>query len=395
LRNGTLFRWNATVPAGQGSSSALVHLHPSLRVELGWGSGALPAPSAVNYTAAAKATAVPTATDGDWVLSSGATVTSSRNLTLSPYDLRSGGPGQDGLALVSHPLNSKGHLLSRVDFAFRYAAGYTPPAGKHTDAATLSLALVDALNGSTVSTLYTSPSLGNYSFDAFNGYSPPVVANCTGLAVSWPRSLRVALLFHNHERNLQIPVASIELSITWSAARQREPFTPTDLSTPPTNAAAVRRGPLLFALPLEQQASTLRMPAHGGECEKPKAAGCRSTDEAFARGDGVEWNYALLLNEDDPAAALTLHRTADRASHVPFDPSKPPLSISVSARRVMAWQAKPGGMVAEAPPPSPVSCSGNSTSATSQCSAVATLRLVPFGATSIRIGAFPWVQVPV
>jgi len=112
-----------------------------------------------------------------------------------------------------------------------------------------------------VAILWTSPPLGNYSYDTFSGYSPPVVTKLHGLALSWPRSMRIALRFVNNDRNLQVPLPSIEIRVGWSAQPQPLPFAPSDLSTPPANLAAVRRGPLLFALPLHPTVSTLQMPA--------------------------------------------------------------------------------------------------------------------------------------
>ena len=387
LANGTLHLWNVDLGASQ-VATAHIDLHPAMRVELGWGTHAHAGPSSVSYNQSGVAVAVPTAdADHDWLVSGGAGLAASKNhSTADAHDLRSGSPGGHGIAIVSHPLNSDAHLLTEVALTYQYAAGYTPAAGKSAKATTLSLALVDAINGSHVAMLYTSPPLGNYSFDAFKGYSPPLMVKRTGLAISWPRSLRVALLFDNRERNVQVPIATLEVSVTWGD-KQSGPFTPSDLSSPANNAAAVRRGPLLFALPLEQQRSTLHIPAAGGECERPKGAGCRSSDIEFNPADGVAWNFALVLPRDDPSAGLTWHRTRDAAPKVPFDPDATPVSITVAAQRVAAWQAKPGGKVAEPPPPSPVVCNASA----GACADPVTLRLVPFGSTSIRIAAFPWI----
>ena len=397
LANGTLHRLNASFSA-LAPFSAIINLDPVATVELGWGAHAVPAPSAVNYSSGGGGggVAVPTTdADADWLLSGGSSFASTRDPTLGEYDVRSGSPGTSTFAVASHPINGDAHYLSSVSLSFQYVAGYTPGAGKHANASTLSLDLVDALNTSqTVAALFTSSPLGNYSFDRFSGYSPPVAATIDGLQIAWPRSLRLLLRFENRDRNVQIPIGSLRLKVGWGAL-QPGPFAPSDLSTAPTNAAAVVRGPLLFALGLEPTRTTLRMPAQGGECEHAAkgghepadARGCKSSDVSFTRGAHAAWNYALVLPPSEPSTALQVHRTASAAPHVPFDPAAPPLTVTVPARRVGTWRAMSGGKVTERPPPSPVSCQPDGV-----CSEDVTLRLVPFGSTQLRIALFPWIQ---
>lgn len=152
----------------------------------------------------------------------------------------------------------------------------------------------------------------------------------------------------------------------------------------------MRRGPLLFALPLRPTVETLHVPAQGGECETNGTASCRSRDLAFVRGASARWNYALVFPNGAARAAeaLTVHRKADRPPPMPFDTTAPPLTISVAARTVATWATMAGGKVVEPPPASPVDCSGADPRL---CGDVETLELVPFGATQIRIGAFPWI----
>ena len=239
-------------------------------------------------------------------------------------DLRSGSPGQISTATFASPINGYGYLIRSVSVAFRYTTGYTLP---NRTAPTVELLLVDALNGSEVASLWTSPPLGNYSWDQFKGYSPPVLGEAKGLAVAWPRSLRAALRVTNHGRNLQMPLESISLNLSWSSARQPGPFAPSDLSTPATDAVSVVRGPLLFALPLEPSSQTLHMPASGGECEVPGSSTCRSSDLAFHRSPNVTWNLALVRTPV-AEASLTLHRRG--VAPRPFDPAAPALTIGAT-----------------------------------------------------------------
>ena len=388
LANGTLHNWQAS-----SASTAVVHLNPAARVSFGWGDHAVPAPTAVNFTAAGRNVTVPsTQPDDDWLFADGAGLSATLNQSHGGHaqDIRSGGPGQHSAATVSHPLNSDGHVLSSIAMSFQYTAGYTPGAGERASASRVRLALVDALNYSLVAVVYSSPPLGHYSYDRFRGYSPPIFVEVAGLSIAWPRSLRVALLFDNQQRNVMIPLQSLAISIVWSEQRQPMPFTPSDLRTPPVNAAAVARGPLLFGLPLQPTTTTLHMPASGGKCEKPTPKGgtCKSSDLSFELGPEQVWNYALLLPAgEEPSSALTFHRTADRAPKVPFDPSQPPVYITVAARVLPAWTAH--GSVTDPPPASPVSDRLLNEDAAEAVSS-RTLRLVPFGSTQIRIAAFPW-----
>ena len=408
LVNGTIYRWAVVSSAGVAKpATALVQLNPSLRVELGWGSHRTPAPAAVNYSSTAPNATVPSNAASSWLLSDGPSIVGSRNASAhTSKDLRSGGPGSKGTATLAAPLNSFGHLISAITFTFSYISGYEPPAGKNATGSRLSLALVDALNGTRAGPiLWTSPPLDKYSFDHFTGYSPLARVRlgggaAGGLGIGWPRSLRVAMLFDDNDRNLQIPLSSISLTVEFSDNVQPFPWAASDLSTAATNAAAVRRGPLLFALPLQAERSTLHIPASGGECESTQGApNCKSSDIAFHSGPGAAFNYALLLPSSNPESVLALHRTSAGAPDVPFDPRAPPLTISVPARRVASWKTMRGGLVTEPPPPSPMQCGNTSVATTGsdghahECSGqTTTLQLVPFGSTPLRIAAFPWIR---
>ena len=66
-----------------------------------------------------------------------------------------------------------------------------------------------------MATLCTTSALSNYSFDHFTRESPPVHCNASGLAVSWPRQMAIILLISNRQRNVQIPLATLQVHVGW------------------------------------------------------------------------------------------------------------------------------------------------------------------------------------
>ena len=74
---------------------------------------------------------------------------------------------------------------------------------------------------------------------------------------------------------------------------------------------------------------------------------------------------------------------------MPFDTSEYPFSVVVSARPLpnRTWGYYGASKITAQPPPSPLNC----TAGAADCGARQSVRLVPFGATNIRISVFPWV----
>lgn len=66
--------------------------------------------------------------------------------------------------------------------------------------------LLTRANGEVLKAVYTSPPLGNYSYDDFKGFSPPIHVAASGLRLAYQGRLFVTLKVINHDRNLQIPL---------------------------------------------------------------------------------------------------------------------------------------------------------------------------------------------
>lgn len=167
---------------------------------------------------------VPSSSEADYDLDAPASLTGgpSDARTSGHASIRSGNPGQVATFTVGSGLAGAGHRISSVKMSFRYLAGYTPAPGETKKAPTVRVLLLDLESRKEVACLFTSQPLGNYSFDHFSSFSPPVTVAATSLAVPNDSPLIIALEVSNHDRNLQIPVDDLAdgmgIKVEWAAA---------------------------------------------------------------------------------------------------------------------------------------------------------------------------------
>ena len=106
--------------------------------------------------------------------------------------------------------------------SFRYIAGYTPAKGDPPKQAPIATLLLADASGQVVKTLWTSPPLGNYSYDVFSGFSPPINVSATSLGVTGDGPLYLTLSVENRDRNLQIPLDDLangwDVTLGWAKA---------------------------------------------------------------------------------------------------------------------------------------------------------------------------------
>ncbi len=127
------------------------------------------------------------------------------------------------------------------------------------------------------------------------------------------------------------------------------------------HAVSVRRGPLWYALRIGEE-----WKRYGGTDAWP----------AYEVLPTTEWNFGLVLNPADPAAAI---RVAEETSpaYQPFEPSAAPIVLKAKARRIAGWRAE--GRMVGLVPPSPAQGEGP----------VEEVDLIPMGCARLRISSFP------
>ncbi|OQC26627.1 MAG: Intracellular endo-alpha-(1-_5)-L-arabinanase [Verrucomicrobia bacterium ADurb.Bin070] len=144
------------------------------------------------------------------------------------------------------------------------------------------------------------------------------------------------------------------------------------------NAAAVTRGPLLYALTLAYEDQTV------GSYEVPFEKRTVGDLNGFPRREiraTEPWNRALVLNARGGVDAEV--ETRDVPLN-PFEPGSAPVSLKVKTIRTDygGWGHTRDLLTARAvePPPSPIAVEGE----------IQTAEFVPMGATQVRIVLFPW-----
>jgi Beta-L-arabinofuranosidase, GH127 len=160
----------------------------------------------------------------------------------------------------------------------------------------------------------------------------------------------------------------LTINRTWTSGDRVVAEFPAGLETQNAQkgSATLWRGPLLFSLRIGEESKTFTRIAGGfDEIEMTPT---------------TPWNYALDIDRREPTANVVL--TRGTMPENPWLPESTPVKLTVPAKRVPAWGLVRDGRMAGEVPESPVA-SGE---------ALERVTLVPFGAQTLRITAFPLLR---
>ena len=142
------------------------------------------------------------------------------------------------------------------------------------------------------------------------------------------------------------------------------------------HSVAIERGPLLYALRVEETWSVVQPAAPAGTPDDKPERGLRECRPASP------WNYALLESKlKDLEHGFEVVRSADTGKKYPWNLADAPLELRTTAVRLPAWTTPKNS--AGIPPASPQARPTNA--------ADETIRLIPYGCTTLRISGFPWI----
>ncbi len=129
------------------------------------------------------------------------------------------------------------------------------------------------------------------------------------------------------------------------------------------DAVGVERGPLVYALKIKERWT--KRAEYGAGFSK------------WELRPGSAWNYALVLNPNNPEAAFTYEQEASLPDQ-PWDSKEKSVRLLAEARLLPGWGMQ--GNVTGAMPQSPVEEGGPPVPVT----------LIPYGAAKLRLAVWPW-----
>lgn len=142
----------------------------------------------------------------------------------------------------------------------------------------------------------------------------------------------------------------------------------TDIVPRSNNAVALSRGPLLYALKIEEKWQQVNT-------DNPLRTLPHADWEVYPE---TPWNYALVMNED--GTQCDVKYTQHSLQKPVFSPDNAPVTAVVRAKKVPEWKEKNGS--ADTVPVSPVHTEEQEEDVT----------LIPYGCTNLRIAEFPYTD---
>lgn len=221
------------------------------------------------------------------------------------------------------------------------------------------------------------------------------------LPLSFPLYLRVPRWCASNQPSLQIngvpvPVSAIPLSYikiqrAWSNGDTVTYQMPMQLGVTTwatnKNAVSINYGPLDFALPIQENWSTLPL-------TDPDTNNYNANWPGYQVLPGSAWNYGLALNPTNMTNGIKVAYNPGPLPANPFIWTNSTISLTVPARLIPQWTADADGLAAQLQPSPVISTQP-----------LQNITLVPMGAARLRITTFPtigtgtnahnWVPAPV
>ncbi len=204
--------------------------------------------------------------------------------------------------------------------------------------------------------------------------------------VSFPLMLRIpgwcnnAKIKINGEEGPEAKAGTfITLQRDWKAGDKIELSLPMDIKVSrwAYNSAGVERGPLAFALAVEEDWKKYDWKEKYPDWKSNRITGPYPYYEIFAKSP---WNYGLLLDENNPANSFQVN-VKDEIPAQPWAPDASPVYLTAKAKRISEWKPNKYGHT-DPLPMSPVKSDGKEEP----------VKLLPYGATRLRISYMPVIE---
>lgn len=205
--------------------------------------------------------------------------------------------------------------------------------------------------------------------------------------LSFPLYLRVPRWCVSNQPSLQIngapvavsavPLSYIEIQRAWNNGDTVTYQMPMQVGVTTwstnKNAVSLNYGPLEFALPIQENWSTLPL-------TDPDTNDFNSSWPGYQVLPGSPWNYGLALNPTNPASGIQVSYNPGPLPANPFVSTNLTITLTVPARIIPQWTADVDGLVAQLQQSPVVSTQ-----------VLQNVTLIPMGAARLRITAFPMI----
>lgn len=147
------------------------------------------------------------------------------------------------------------------------------------------------------------------------------------------------------------------------------------------NSVSVDYGPLTFSLKIDEEYRRRNSAETAIGDSRWQADADPARWPSYEIHSASAWNYALVLDAEDPTRSMRVERRPFPADNYPFTPDAAPITIRARGKRVPGWEIDRHGLCGILPD-SPVRTDAPEEE----------LTLIPMGCARLRISAFPTAE---